>query len=200
MDAHADAGRSVRTLLLAKLTAACMAPALLDVRRTAFPGHLVTHGARYPAMAAPVCIPPPARRSRYGPEAMPSLFTRIIEREIPAHILREDDNFLAILDVRPIREGHSLVVPKAEIPDIFDLPESLLAGLLPFARPVARAIRQVTQATRIGIAVVGLEIPHTHVHLVPIDELYDLDFRRARPAAEEELAATAERIRAALAS
>jgi histidine triad (HIT) family protein len=131
---------------------------------------------------------------------MPSLFTRIIEREIPAHILREDDDFLAFLDVRPIREGHSLVIPKAEVPDMFDLPEPLLAGLMPFARPVARAIQQVTQATRIGIAVVGLEIPHAHVHLVPIDGLHDLDFRRARPAAEEELAATAERIRAALAS
>jgi histidine triad (HIT) family protein len=131
---------------------------------------------------------------------MPSIFTRIVAREIPAHILHEDSDFLAFLDVRPIREGHSLVISKAEVPDMFDLPESLLTGLLPFARPVARAIQQVTQATRIGIAVIGLEVPHAHLHLVPIDGLHDLDFRRARPAAEEELAATAERIRAALAS
>lgn len=131
---------------------------------------------------------------------MPSIFTRIVEREIPAHILQENDDFLAFLDVRPIREGHSLVIPKAEVPDVFDLPEPLLAGLLPFARPVARAIQQVTQATRIGVAVIGLEVPHAHIHLVPIDGLHDLDFRRARPAGEEELAATAERIRAALAS
>jgi histidine triad (HIT) family protein len=131
---------------------------------------------------------------------MASIFTRIVEREIPAHILREDSDFLAFLDVRPIREGHSLVIPKAEVPDMFDLPEPLLAGLLPFARPVARAIQQVTQATRIGTAVIGLEVPHAHLHLVPIDGLHDLDFRRARPAADEELAATAERIRAALAS
>ena len=131
---------------------------------------------------------------------MPSIFTRIVAREIPAHILHEDSDFLAFLDIRPIREGHSLVISKAEVPDPFDLPESLLAGLLPFARPVARAIQQVTQATRIGIAVIGLEVPHAHLHLVPIDGLHDLDFRRARPAAEEELAATAERIRAALAS
>jgi len=131
---------------------------------------------------------------------MPSIFTRIVAREIPAHILHEDSDFLAFLDIRPIREGHSLVISKAEVPDPFDLPESLLAGLLPFARPVARAIQQVTQATRIGIAVIGLEVPHAHIHLVPIDGLHDLDFRRARPAAEEELAATAERIRAALAS
>jgi len=131
---------------------------------------------------------------------MPSIFTRIVAREIPAHILHEDSDFLAFLDIRPIREGHSLVISKAEVPDPFDLPESLLAGLLPFARPVARAIQQVTQATRIGIAAIGLEVPHAHIHLVPIDGLHDLDFRRARPAAEEELVATAERIRAALAS
>jgi histidine triad (HIT) family protein len=130
---------------------------------------------------------------------MPSIFTRIIEREIPAHILREDDDFLAFLDVRPIREGHTLVIPKAEIPDVFDLPDPLLGGLLPFARPVAQAIQQVTQATRIGMAVIGLEVPHAHVHLVPIDGLHDLDFRRASPAEDEALAATAERIRAAMA-
>jgi histidine triad (HIT) family protein len=129
---------------------------------------------------------------------MPSIFTRIIEREIPAQILREDDEFLAFLDVRPIREGHTLVIPKAEIPDVFELPESLLGRLLPFARPVADAIQQVTQATRIGMAVIGLEVPHAHVHLVPIDGLHDLDFRRARPADDEQLAATAERIRAAM--
>lgn len=131
---------------------------------------------------------------------MPSVFSRIVTREIPAHILREDSDFLAFLDVRPIREGHSLVISKAEVPDMFDLSEPLLAGLLPFARPIARAIQQVTQATRIGVAVIGLEVPHAHMHLVPIDGLHDLDFRRARPAGEEELAATAERIRAALAS
>jgi len=131
---------------------------------------------------------------------MPSIFTRIIEREIPAHILREDDDYLAFLDVRPIREGHSLVIPKREIDDVFELPESLLGGLLPFARPVAHAIQQVTQATRVGMAVVGLEVPHAHVHLVPIDGLHDLDFRRARPAEDEQLAAMAERIRAALQS
>ena len=89
---------------------------------------------------------------------MPSIFTRIVEREIPAHILREDSDYLAFLDVRPIRQGHTLVIPKAEVPDVFDLPEALLAGLLPFARPVAHAIQQVTQATRIGMAVIGLEV------------------------------------------
>ncbi len=131
---------------------------------------------------------------------MASIYTRIIQRDIPAHILREDDDFLAFLDVRPIREGHSLVIPKAEVPDMFDLSEPLLAGLLPFARPVAKAIQQVTGAARVGIAVVGLEVPHAHVHLVPIDGIYDIDFRRAAPAEDEQLAAIAERIRSSMAS
>jgi histidine triad (HIT) family protein len=130
---------------------------------------------------------------------MPSIFTRIVNREIPAHIVREDDEFLAFLDVRPIRAGHSLVVPKQEIDDVFDLPEPLLSGLLVFARPVAQAIREVTGAARVGMAVLGLEVPHAHVHLVPIDELGDLDFRKAQSADDETLAAVAERIRAALA-
>lgn len=131
---------------------------------------------------------------------MPSIFSRIVAREIPAHILREDSEFLAFLDVRPIREGHTLVISKAEIPDVFDLPDSLLGGLLPFARPVAQAIQQVTGATRVGMAIIGLEVPHAHIHLVPIDGLHDLDFRRANPATDEELAATAERIGEVLAN
>lgn len=129
---------------------------------------------------------------------MPSIFTSIIEREIPAHILAEDDRFLAFLDIRPIREGHSLVIPKAEVDNVFDLPDDLLAGMLPFARPVARAIQKVTQATRVGMAVIGLEVPHAHIHLVPIDGINDIDFRRASPASSDDLADTADRIRAAL--
>lgn len=130
---------------------------------------------------------------------MATLFTRIVEREIPAHIVHEDDDYLAFLDIRPIREGHTLVIPKAEIPEVFELPEPLLSGLLLFARPVARAIQQVTGAARVGLSVIGLEIPHAHVHLVPIDRITDIDFRQAEPATDDELAATAERIRAALA-
>jgi len=131
---------------------------------------------------------------------MPSIFTRIVAREIPAHIVYEDSDFLAFLDIRPIRAGHTLVISKAEVPDVFDLPDPLLEGLLLFARPVARAIQQVTQATRVGMVVIGLEVPHAHVHLVPIDGVNDIDFRRASPASDEELAATADRIRAALAT
>jgi histidine triad (HIT) family protein len=130
---------------------------------------------------------------------MPSIFSRIVAREIPAHILSEDSDYLAFLDVRPIREGHTLVISKAEVPDVFDLSDPVLGGLLPFARPVAKAIQQVTQASRVGVAVIGLEVPHAHIHLVPIDGLHDIDFRRAGPAGDDELAATAERIRAVLA-
>jgi histidine triad (HIT) family protein len=129
---------------------------------------------------------------------MPSVFSRIVSREIPAHILREDADFLAFLDVRPIRQGHSLVIPKVEIDDVFDLPDALLAGLMHFARPVAHAIRQATGARRVGIAVVGLEVPHAHLHLVPIDAIADLDFRNARPADDVALAEMAERVRGKL--
>ncbi len=129
---------------------------------------------------------------------MPSIFTRIVNREIPAHILREDDDYLAFLDVRPIRAGHSLVIPKREIDDLFDLPDALLAGLLVFARPVAKAIQETTGAQRVGVAVVGIEVPHAHLHLVPIDDIGGLDFRKAQPADDAELAETAERIRSAL--
>ena len=131
---------------------------------------------------------------------MPSIFTRIANREIPAHILREDDDFLAFLDVRPIRAGHSLVIPKREIDDVFDLPDPLLSGLLVFARPVANAIRETTGAQRVGMAVVGIEVPHAHVHLVPIDDIGDLDFRKAQAADDADLAGMAERIRSALAA
>lgn len=129
---------------------------------------------------------------------MPSIFTRIVNREIPAHVLREDDDFLAFLDVRPIRAGHSLVIAKQEIDDVFDLPDALLSGLLVFARPVAHAIREVSGAKRVGAAVVGLEVPHAHIHLVPIDDIGDLDFQKAQAADDADLAAIAERIRSAL--
>jgi histidine triad (HIT) family protein len=129
---------------------------------------------------------------------VPSIFSRIVAGEIPAHRLREDDRFLAFLDVRPIRSGHSLVIPKEEIDHFFDLPDDLLADLMVFAKPVANAIRSVTGAARVGCAVVGVEVPHAHLHLVPVDSVGDLDFRKASEADQDELSALAERIRAAL--
>jgi histidine triad (HIT) family protein len=127
-----------------------------------------------------------------------SIFTRIVAGEIPAHKLREDERFLAFLDIRPIRAGHTLVIPKAEIDELFDLPDDLLGDLLVFAKPIAAAIKAETGAARVGVAVVGLEVPHAHVHLVPIDGLYDLDFRNAREADQDDLAEMAQRLRARL--
>jgi histidine triad (HIT) family protein len=130
---------------------------------------------------------------------VPSIFSRIIAGEIPAHRLREDDRFLAFLDVRPIRAGHTLVIPKQEIDQLFDLPDDLLGDLFTFAKPVATAIREVSGAARVGVAVVGVEVPHAHVHLVPLDAVSDLDFARAREAEPDDLAAMADRLRAAMA-
>ncbi len=129
---------------------------------------------------------------------MPSIFSRIVAGEIPAHRLREDDRFLAFLDVRPIRPGHALVIPKEEIDHFFELPDDLLGELMVFAKPVANAIRSVTGAARVGCAVVGVEVPHAHLHLIPVDSVGDLDFRKASPAQQDDLAAMADRIRAKL--
>ena len=129
---------------------------------------------------------------------MATVFSKIVAGEIPAERLAEDDRFLAFLDVRPIRPGHSLVIPKQEIDHFFDLPDDLLGDLMVFAKPVANAIRTVTGAARVGCVVVGVEVPHAHLHLVPVDGAHDIDFRRATPAEPEELAALGERIRAAL--
>jgi histidine triad (HIT) family protein len=129
---------------------------------------------------------------------MASIFTRIVAGEIPAHKLREDDRFLAFLDIRPIRAGHTLVIPKVEIDELFDLPDDLVGEIMLFAKPVAAAIKAETGAARVGVAVVGLEVPHAHVHLVPIDGMFDIDFHRARDADQADLADMAERLRARL--
>ncbi|HOP42861.1 MAG: HIT family protein [Flavobacteriales bacterium] len=127
---------------------------------------------------------------------MPSIFTRIVNGEIPCHRVAEDDRYLAFLDINPLREGHTLVIPKVEVDYLFDLEEDLLAGILPFSREVARKIEAVVPCARIGVSVIGLEVPHAHVHLIPIDGVHDMEFSRARPSfTPEQLAATAERIR-----
>ena len=129
---------------------------------------------------------------------MPSAFSQIVTGEIPAERVREDDDFLAFLDIRPIRAGHTLVIPKREIDHFFDLPDDLLGGLMVFAKPIANAIREVTGAARVGCAVVGIEVPHAHLHLVPVDGAHDIDFRRAKEADPDDLKAMAERLRARL--
>ncbi len=129
---------------------------------------------------------------------MPSLFTRIINGEIPCHRVGEDDRFLAFLDIAPLRDGHALVVPKQEVDRFFDLPQRELAAIMPFAQEVARRIQRVVPCDRIGITVIGLEVPHAHVHLIPLDRMSDMDFTRPKlQRSHEELAALAERIRRA---
>jgi histidine triad (HIT) family protein len=129
---------------------------------------------------------------------MPSVFTRIINREIPGHIVAEDERFIAFLDIMPLVPGHVLAVPKKEIDYIFDLDDDTLSGLTLFAKKVARAMKKVIPCRRIGVAVIGLEVPHVHIHLVPMDSMDDLNFTRPKlkPSAEE-LMAMAERIRSA---
>ena len=129
---------------------------------------------------------------------MSTIFSRIIRGEIPAQKLLEDDRYLAFLDTRPVAAGHTLVIPKQEHDYIFTLDEDTLAGLLPFAKRVVPALEQVTGCLRVGVMVAGLEVPHTHVHLIPMQAISDLNFARAQQATPEELAAMGDRIRAAL--
>jgi len=111
---------------------------------------------------------------------MASIFTRIINREIPAHIIAEDDRFIAFLDVMPLVEGHVLVVPKLEVDYIFDLDDSSLADMMLFAKKIAVALKKTITCRRIGVAVIGLEVPHTHIHLVPMNSMGDINFTRPK--------------------
>ncbi len=129
---------------------------------------------------------------------MASLFTRIVKGEIPCHKVGEDDRFLAFLDINPLQPGHSLVIPKIEVDQLFDLDDDALAGILPFAKEVAHRIKRVVPCARIGVAVVGLEVPHAHVHLIPINGMHDMEFSRPKLSySQDELASMAERIRSA---
>ena len=129
---------------------------------------------------------------------MPSIFSRIIAGEIPCHKLAEDDRFIAFLDIAPLCEGHTLVVPKLEVDKFFELPPDVLAGIMPFAQMVARKIEHVVPCDRIGLTVLGLEVPHAHVHLIPIHDMSDMDFGRPKlKLSHEQLPALAERLRTA---
>jgi len=111
---------------------------------------------------------------------MASIFTKIINREIPGHIVAENDYALAFLDISPLTKGHTLVVPKQEIDYIFDLDEKLYLDLMKFSRQVAAAIEKSVECKRIGIAVIGLEVPHAHIHLVPLSNMDDINFSRPK--------------------
>jgi len=111
---------------------------------------------------------------------MASIFTKIINNEIPAYKIAEDENYLAFLDVFPIAKGHTLVVPKKEIDNMFDLDDDLLGGLHIFAKKIAKAIEKVVSCNRVGTAVVGLEVPHAHLHLIPINNIGDISFEKPK--------------------
>jgi len=130
---------------------------------------------------------------------MATIFTRIIQGEIPCYKIAEDDSFIAFLDINPLSKGHTLVVPKVEIDYIFDLEEDLLGDMMKFAKKIALAIDSTMDCKRVGIAVLGLEVPHAHIHLCPINDLYDIEFSKPKlKLASEEFEAIAEKIRMAL--
>lgn len=124
---------------------------------------------------------------------MPTIFSRIVAGEIPCYKVAETADYLAFLDIRPSAKGHTLCIPKRETDYIFDIADEELAGLMVFAKRVARAIEKVVPCKRVGVAVIGLEVPHAHVHLVPLNQLSDLTFGREpypMTAAEFEILAT----------
>lgn len=130
---------------------------------------------------------------------MPSLFTQIIDRDIPAHIVAETKSYIAFLDINPLAKGHTLVVPKKEVDELFSLDDTTLAGLVLFAKQVAQGIQKVVPCLRIGMAVIGLEVPHAHLHLVPLNGLYDIDFQKPKlQLSPAELGAVAEQMRVAI--
>jgi histidine triad (HIT) family protein len=111
---------------------------------------------------------------------MPSLFTRIIQGEIPCYKLAENEFCFSFLDIKPLARGHSLVIPKMEVDNFFELPDEVLCEMITFSKKVASAIKQVVPCTKVGMSVIGLEVPHAHIHLVPIHAVYDLNFSNAR--------------------
>ncbi len=109
-----------------------------------------------------------------------SIFSRIIDREIPAHVVAEDDDFIAFLDINPLAIGHTLIVPKKEVDYFFDLDEKLLSSLMLFSKKVAGAIQKTVNCKRVGVAVIGFEVPHAHMHLVPMNTMSDIDFSKPK--------------------
>ena len=124
-----------------------------------------------------------------------SIFTKLISGEVPSYKIAEDENFFAFLDIFPLVKGHVLVVPKTEVNNLFDLPEKYLAGMLVFAKPIAKAIERSISCNRCGISVIGLEVPHAHMHLVPISSAGDLNFTKPKiKVSEDEMKMIQEKI------
>jgi histidine triad (HIT) family protein len=129
---------------------------------------------------------------------MSTLFSRIIAGEIPCHKVHESDEFLAFLDIMPLRKGHVLVVPKLEVDYLFDLEDDHLGRMMSFSKEVAAKIKKVFPCRKVGVTVIGLEVPHAHIHLIPIDALHDMDFTKEKIALQpEELSAIAQSLRQA---
>lgn len=128
---------------------------------------------------------------------MPTLFTRIIEGEIPSYEVARSEEFYAFLDINPVQPGHTLVVPRAEVDYLFDLEEDLLGRMMAFAKGVAAQIQAVTQCRKVAVLVLGLEVNHAHIHLVPINAEGDIDLKKKLQLPAEEMARIAEALRAA---
>lgn len=129
---------------------------------------------------------------------MATIFSRIIKGEIPSYRIAEDDRFYAFLDIRPMQAGHTLVVPKQETDYLFDLDDALLADMMLFAKRVAKAIEKAVECRRVGVMVIGLEVPHAHIHLIPIQQEGDMSLARKRvELTDEEFQQIALRIRTA---
>lgn len=124
-----------------------------------------------------------------------TIFTKIIQGELPSYKIAENEKFYAFLDINPLVEGHTLVIPKKEVDKFFDMPEDYLSEIMVFARPIAHAIEKAFRCNRCGISVVGIEVPHAHMHMVPLNSANDLNFTRKKlsPSAEE-LKATQQKI------
>lgn len=127
-----------------------------------------------------------------------SIFSKIVSGEIPSHQIAETADFLAFLDVSPLVMGHVLVIPKREIDYIFDMDEELYSGLMLFAKEVAKAVKQAFPCKKVGVAVIGLEVPHAHIHLIPMNNVSDMNFAKEKlKPSQEELAEAAAKIKAA---
>jgi histidine triad (HIT) family protein len=127
---------------------------------------------------------------------MPTIFTRIINREIPCYLVAEDENFIAFLDINPLAEGHTLVVTKQEIDYVFDQSDQTLQALMLFCKKVSAQLVQAIPCLRVGLAVIGLEVPHTHVHLIPMNSMNDVNFSKPKlKFSSEQFATIAQKIR-----